>query len=621
MTVSSIERTAGPFTRNGAQVDYPFTMRVFADTDILATQTTAAGVVSTLVLGSDYTVAVNADQRTSPGGTLTMLDAGGVAGETLDFTTELEATQSARLTNAGGFYPEVVENALDKLTILLQQQGVFGLQSVRAPFPEVLVALPSALGRANTSLGFDADGQPTVLTPVSGSAADVLTRLADAVDAAKGAALVAYNSALTYPAGSVGAALHDAAFGTGVWITAYPGADPTGATGNDAAYALAIADLVALGGGPLFFPQGTFKFTAPITLPTLITLQGQGYNVTTLKRAFTGDFITSCGALSQLRDLAINGDTATHGAGRGALYPTGSYGCIHFGVNIYNFVEACVEFANNGGSTFKSFGSYYFTTSTVAAAIKMGTDVGANPRHFYGCESSGCILYDFGGANNTFVFGGYVGGFIFGAGCNKVLLHGLRIGNAVPNVVISGQSHELVGCSFGNAGTFTLDATTASVSVVSCEIASSLVSDLGTGNSVYLSGSCAYTPTWSGSTAAPDIGTGAGKDGVVTGLYTRHGNMISGFIELTLSNDAGAGTGLWTFSLPRADYSSYVQQCGNGMSQSTGTSRLLVSRVDPGTGNVQCFAQNGTALAQLGSASSAWASGDIVRFSFSYMTR
>lgn len=210
MTVSSIERTAGPFTRNGAQVDYPFTMRVFADTDILATQTTAAGVVSTLVLGSDYTVAVNADQRTSPGGTLTMLDAGGVAGETLDFTTELEATQSARLTNAGGFYPEVVENALDKLTILLQQQGVFGLQSVRAPFPEVLVALPSALGRANTSLGFDADGQPTVLTPVSGSAADVLTRLADAVDAAKGAALVAYNDALTYPAGSVGAALAEA---------------------------------------------------------------------------------------------------------------------------------------------------------------------------------------------------------------------------------------------------------------------------------------------------------------------------------------------------------------------------------------------------------------------------
>lgn len=210
MTVSSIERTAGPFTRNGAQVDYPFTMRVFADTDILATQTTAAGIVSTLVLGSDYTVAVNADQRTSPGGTLTMLDAGGVAGETLDFTTELEATQSARLTNAGGFYPEVVENALDKLTILLQQQGVFGLQSVRAPFPEVLVALPSALGRANTSLGFDADGQPTVLTPVSGSAADVLTRLADAVDAAKGAALVAYNDALIYPAGSVGAALADA---------------------------------------------------------------------------------------------------------------------------------------------------------------------------------------------------------------------------------------------------------------------------------------------------------------------------------------------------------------------------------------------------------------------------
>lgn len=457
--------------------------------------------------------------------------------------------------------------------------------------------------------------------PIDDSGTNVLAQLANSASSSLGAALVAYNDALTYPAGSVGAALADAAFGTGVWITAYPGADPTGATGSDAAYAAAIADLVALGGGPLYFPQGTFKFTASITLPTKITLVGQGYNVTTLKRAFTGDFITSCGAVSQLRDLSIDGDTATHGAGRGVLYPTGSYGCIHFGVNIHSFVDPCVEFANNGGSTFKAFGSYYFTTSTTTAAVKMNTDVGANPRHFYGCESSGCILYDFGNANNTFVYGGYVGGMIFGSASSKVMLHGLRVGNAIPNVTISGQSHTLVNCSFGNAGTFTLDATTTSVQISNCEIAGWNVVDLGLFNSIYYGGHLAYTPTWSGSTAAPDIGTGVGKDGVVTGLYTRHGNVITGHIELTLSNDAGAGTGLWTFSLPRADYASFVQNCGSGMSQSAGTSRLLVSRVEPGTGNVQCFYQNGTALAQLGSAASVWASGDIVRFNFSYMTR
>lgn len=452
---------------------------------------------------------------------------------------------------------------------------------------------------------------------VQADLAALIAELADTADPANGDAMIGVKLAATGAA----ARTQHAVNAQSVWITDFTGADATGATGNDAAYLAATNYLTSVGGGILNFPAGTFKFTAAISLPTLITLQGQGYNVTTLKRAFTGDFITSCGAVSQLRDLSIDGDTATHGAGRGVLYPTGSYGCIHSGVNIHSFVDPCVEFANNGGSTFKAFGSYYFTTSTTTAAIKMNTDVGANPRHFYGCESSGCILYDFGNANNTFVYGGYVGGMIFGSASSKVLLHGLRVGNAIPNVTISGQSHTLVNCSFGNAGTFTLDATTTSAQISNCEIAGWNVVDLGLFNSIYYGGHLAYTPTWSGSTAAPDIGTGVGKDGVVTGLYTRHGNVITGHIELTLSNDAGAGTGLWTFSLPRADYSSYVQQCGSGMSQSTGTSRLLVSRVEPGTGNVQAFYQNGTALAQLGSAASVWASGDIVRFNFSYMTR
>lgn len=445
---------------------------------------------------------------------------------------------------------------------------------------------------------------------------DIVGYLDDGSVSTRGAGLIGTK----YPAAGAAETTQHLVNAREVYLSAFVGYDPTGATGNDAAYAAAIAELVALGGGVLNIPAGTFLFTAPITLPTLITLRGAGVNVTTLKRGFTGDFCTSVGAVAHLYELSINGDTATHGAGRGLLYPYGSYGGIHFNVNIYGFLDYCVEFANNGGSTFKAFGSYYFTTSLVAAAIKMGTDVGANPRHFYGCESSGCILYDFGGCNNTFIFGGYVGGMIFGAACNKVLLHGLRVGNAIPNVVVSGQSHEIIGCAFGNAGTFTLDATTTSVSISSCEISGSLVSDLGVANSIYLISAVAYTPLWQGSTAAPDIGTGVGKDGVVTGIYTRHGNTISGFIELTLSTDAGAGTGLWTFSLPRSDYAAFVQNCGSGMSQSTGTSRLLVSRVEPGTGNVQCFYQNGTALAQLGSASSVWASGDIVRFSFSYMT-
>ena len=167
------------------------------------------------------------------------------------------------------------------------------------------------------------------------AAMDGSAGIGNSSDVTKGDALVAVK---LDTAGALARTQHDKNTEE-VWITDFTGADPTGATYSDSAYSAATTYLSSVGGGVLHFPAGTFDFAAAITLPTSITLKGQGYNVTTLKRSFTGDFITSCGALSQIRDLSINGDTATNGAGRGILYPYGSYGCIHFGINVYNFVD------------------------------------------------------------------------------------------------------------------------------------------------------------------------------------------------------------------------------------------------------------------------------------------
>lgn len=176
MTVTSTTRTAGPFTGNGGQTDFPFTMRVFTDTDIVAAQTDTTGAVTTLTLGSDYTVAINSDQRDNPGGTLTMLDP--LAEDfLLDMTTSLEATQGARLTNAGGFYPEVVENALDKLTILHQQSTTNKAQVLRFPFPETVDEFPSPADRANKIVAFNSSGGLSLLAPTSGDATDLALTL------------------------------------------------------------------------------------------------------------------------------------------------------------------------------------------------------------------------------------------------------------------------------------------------------------------------------------------------------------------------------------------------------------------------------------------------------------
>lgn len=121
MTISSTTRKAGPFPGNGVTVALPFTFKVFTAADVLAVQAvTATGVETTLALGTDYTVSLNADQDTTPGGTLTLVTAH-ATGTTVTLTTQIENTQGTDLTNLGGFYPKVINDALDRATIQIQQ--------------------------------------------------------------------------------------------------------------------------------------------------------------------------------------------------------------------------------------------------------------------------------------------------------------------------------------------------------------------------------------------------------------------------------------------------------------------------------------------------------------------
>lgn len=120
MTISSTVRKAGPYSGNGATVSFPFTFKVFSASDVLAVRADAAGTETTLALTTDYTVSLNADQNASPGGTVipaVVL----AAGLTLTISSALEYLQPVDLTNNGGFYPAVLNTALDRLTILIQQ--------------------------------------------------------------------------------------------------------------------------------------------------------------------------------------------------------------------------------------------------------------------------------------------------------------------------------------------------------------------------------------------------------------------------------------------------------------------------------------------------------------------
>ncbi len=206
MTISNTIRTAGPFIGNGITTAFPFTFKVFKKEEVLAVQTdVATGVATPLVLNSGYSVVLNADQNASPGGTATTT-APLAAGQTLVLTSDLAYLQPLDITNGGGFYPSVLNAALDRLTIFCQQ--LFGLarRSIKFPLSDagMNTELPSAVARANKLLGFDASGRPIVAAPVSGSAAEVAIDLANAIAAyaaPSGARLIGLT-----PAGSVGGA-------------------------------------------------------------------------------------------------------------------------------------------------------------------------------------------------------------------------------------------------------------------------------------------------------------------------------------------------------------------------------------------------------------------------------
>ena len=257
MTISSTTRIAGPYTGTGLQAAFPFGFKVFQVTDVLVTLTDTSGNLVTQTLTSQYTVTLNANQNTSPGGTVNMVTPP-PAGYTLVIGSQVPALQPADLTNAGNFYPQVINDALDRLTVLIQQAHIGSAISV----PEItgVPTLPAAATRANTQMLFDSQGNPYCAAPVSGSAADVLLQLANTVNNLLGDALIGVKRTAV---GAVAANLHNWIEGQVINLQADFGADPTGAVPINTALTFALAT-----GKNVYIGDGNFSATTGFTVST-----------------------------------------------------------------------------------------------------------------------------------------------------------------------------------------------------------------------------------------------------------------------------------------------------------------------------------------------------------------
>jgi hypothetical protein len=122
MTISSTNRKAGPYIGNGTATVFPFYFKVFTSANVEVVKLTVSTNTETvLALTTDYTVALNTDQNANPGGSITLVAGALASGFNLVVTSDIENLQPTDLTNQGGFYPDVINDALDRATIQIQQ--------------------------------------------------------------------------------------------------------------------------------------------------------------------------------------------------------------------------------------------------------------------------------------------------------------------------------------------------------------------------------------------------------------------------------------------------------------------------------------------------------------------
>lgn len=166
MAISSSTRKAGPYLGNDATTVFPFEFKVFEAADLMVVETDDLLIERVLELGPDYSVELHPNQDDDAGGSV-ILAAALPEDFKLTIGSNLPITQPLELTNAGGFYPRVINAALDRITIIAQQILEQLGRTLKLPFSTNFADATLPIPVANGLIGFNsgADGF-TVINPM-----------------------------------------------------------------------------------------------------------------------------------------------------------------------------------------------------------------------------------------------------------------------------------------------------------------------------------------------------------------------------------------------------------------------------------------------------------------------
>ncbi len=194
MTVSSQTNNA-TFVGNGVTTVFPLPFRFFSNGDVFAYFIdSTTGASTPMSLGVDYTL-TGAGEPEVNGNAVSVLTTTVPLASMRGLYVErvMQQVQETDIVNQGQFFASTHEDVFDRLTMLIQQAKANSAGAIRVAIgdPEPTRLVP-ATQRANLLMGFDSQGNPIAVAPVSGSASDLAMNLANDTDPAKGAEMIGY---------------------------------------------------------------------------------------------------------------------------------------------------------------------------------------------------------------------------------------------------------------------------------------------------------------------------------------------------------------------------------------------------------------------------------------------